>query len=281
MGLVRVLCATTALAGAAPCSRVCAALAAGLGGRRRCRFPRLSRAPLPFPRAPRVVRGGSFHPGVPYPRPPVRHCMRSVRSAGSVRLPLRFAPRALCVCVRSRSRGVRALPPFPGRCGVRTSRGSGAGRRVGRSMRFVPLHVSCPSPMRRVASSGGATQSLSPRAWLWIVCPLVGGLVRPGRSGAGGVGGVGGGAVCVPSGAWLGGPGGRGTGGRCASVCPSASLGRAPKRASSASLSPWRVWSPYCSGSCPCAAARMRFAGCPCAPAPDCRHVEVAVEVGG
>ena len=31
--------------------------------------------PPPFPRAPRVVCGGSFHPGVPYSRPLARHSM--------------------------------------------------------------------------------------------------------------------------------------------------------------------------------------------------------------
>ena len=84
--------------------------------------------PLP-PRVPRAACGGWYRPGVPYPRPLVRHSMRSVRSAGLVRLPFWYSPRALRVCVRSRSRGVRALPPSPGRCGARTSRGSGAGRR--------------------------------------------------------------------------------------------------------------------------------------------------------
>ena len=72
----------------------------------------------PFPPArpafPALVCGGPSRPGVPYPRSLVRHSMRSVRSAGSVRLPFCFSPRVLCVCVRSRSRGVRAPPPLPG-----------------------------------------------------------------------------------------------------------------------------------------------------------------------
>ena len=84
-----------------------------------------------------------------------------------------------------------------------------------------------------------------------------------------------------PSGAWLGGPGRRGAGGRSASVRPSASLGRAPKRALLASLSSWRVWSPYCSGSCPRAATRIWSAGRPCTPARDCKPVGVTVGVGG
>ena len=87
--------------------------------------------PVP-PLPPRVFRAAccrSFRQGVPYPSPLVRHCMRSVHSAGLVRLPLWYSPRAFCLCVRSRSRGVRALPPSPGGCGARTWGGSDAGRR--------------------------------------------------------------------------------------------------------------------------------------------------------
>ena len=61
-------------------------------------------SPFP-PRVPCAVCGGLSRPGVPYPRSLVRHSMRSVRSACSVRLPFWYSPRALCVCVRSRSRG--------------------------------------------------------------------------------------------------------------------------------------------------------------------------------
>ena len=94
--------------------------------------------------------------------------------------------------------------------------------------------------------------------------------VTPAHVPRGRPGGGGGQSVCRPlSGASLGGPWGRWAGGHSASVRPPASLERAPKRASSASLTSWRVWSPYCSGSCLCAAARMRSAGCPCAPAQD------------
>ena len=77
-------------------------------------------------------------------------------------------------------------------------------------MQFVPLRVICRTPVRRLAGSdeGGAARSLSPRTWLWVVCPFVGGLVRPGRSGAGKAGGW---SVCrPPSVPWLGGPRGRG-----------------------------------------------------------------------
>ena len=60
-----------------------------------------------------AVCGRPSRPGVPYPRSLVRHSMRSVRSAGSVRLPFWYSPRVLCVCVRPRSRGVRSPPPSP------------------------------------------------------------------------------------------------------------------------------------------------------------------------
>ena len=75
--------------------RVCAALAAGLGGSGRYLVLCLSRFPHPALRVPLV-----------------RHSTRSVRSASSVRLPFWYSPRALCVCVRSHSRGVRFPPPW-------------------------------------------------------------------------------------------------------------------------------------------------------------------------
>ena len=81
------------------------------------------------PRVPRAACGRSSRPGVPYPRPLVRLSMRSMRSAGLVRLPFWYSQRVPCVCVRSGSRGVRALPPSPRLCGARTSRLSVAGRR--------------------------------------------------------------------------------------------------------------------------------------------------------
>ena len=90
---------------------VCAALAAGLGavgaGAGLCVF-----SVSPFsPRVSRAVCGEPSCLGVPYPRSLVRPSMRSVCSAGSVRLPFWYCPRALCVCLRSCSRGVRAPPP--------------------------------------------------------------------------------------------------------------------------------------------------------------------------
>ena len=83
------------------------------------------------------------------------------------------------------------------------------------------------------------------------------------------------------SGTQLGGPGGRGAGGRSASVRPSPSPGRASKRAAPALPSPWRAWAPYCTGSRPRAAARTRSAGCPCAPAQGCWPAAVTVGVRG
>ena len=141
----------------------------------------------------------------------------------------------------------------------------------------MPVRVSCPgSVLRLVSLGGGLARSLPLFAWLWVARPLVGGPVRPGRPGAWGV--LLGGAVRWPSplGGVAGsgsvrGPRGSGTGGRSASVRPSASLVRPPRWASLALLSPWRVWSPYCSGSGPCASVRARSeggtVGRPCVPA--------------
>ena len=132
---------------------VCAALAAGLGGAGL--VPLLVPPPLlSLPRVPRGACGGSSRPGVPCPRLLVRHSMWSVRSAGSVRLPFWCAPRARCVFVRSCSRSVRVSPP-PLFCRAHTSRGPLAGRWWGRSMRFVPLRVSCSSPLLSLSCVGG------------------------------------------------------------------------------------------------------------------------------
>ena len=165
--------------------------------------------PFLSPRSPRCL--WQIAPSeCPYPRPPVRHSMRSVLYAGSVRLPTRFARRALCVCVRSRSRGIRAPPPSPGRCGARTTRGSGAGHWWGRSMPVVPLRVSCPVWCAVWLAQGGlgAAQSRSRRSWFWVVSPLVGGPVRPGRSSARGVGAGGGLCASLPQRRGWGAPGG-------------------------------------------------------------------------
>ena len=68
-------------------------------------------SPYP-PRVSRAACGRPSRPGVPYPRSLVRHSTRSVCSACSVRLPFWLSPRALYVCVRSHSRGVRSPPSW-------------------------------------------------------------------------------------------------------------------------------------------------------------------------
>ena len=97
------------------------------GGWGRCRVLCLPCFALPAPRFPRCV-WPVVPSGAPYPRSLVRHSRRSLRSAGSVRLPFWYSPRVLRVCVGARSRDVRAPPPSPGNCGARSSRGSDAGR---------------------------------------------------------------------------------------------------------------------------------------------------------
>ena len=82
----------------------------GAGAGAGCRVFPVS--PFP-PRISRAVCGGPSCPRVPYPPALVRDFMRSVCSAGSVRLPLWYSPRVLCVCLRWRSRGIRAHPPLP------------------------------------------------------------------------------------------------------------------------------------------------------------------------
>ena len=67
----------------------------------------------PCPRDPRGACCGLSCPGLSSLRLLVRHSMRSVRSAGSVRLPFGSTPRVRCVFVRSCSSGVRP-PPLSG-----------------------------------------------------------------------------------------------------------------------------------------------------------------------
>ena len=105
------LCATTALAGAVP--RPCVRGARGrFGGVRAGTWCCVSPVSLFLPPVSRAACGGPSSPGVPYPRSLVRHSTRSVRSACSVRMPFWLSPRALCMCVRSRSRGVRSPLPW-------------------------------------------------------------------------------------------------------------------------------------------------------------------------
>ena len=124
------------------------------GGLGRCRVLCLPCFPLPAPHLLRCVWRAVLS-GCPLSSLAGTHSMRSVRSAGSVRLPFWFSPRVLCVCVPSRSRGVRAPPPSLGWCGARTSRGTllGAGRAV--SLGSVPLSVSGLGPVLRLACFGG------------------------------------------------------------------------------------------------------------------------------
>ena len=170
------LCATTALAGAV--SPLCVRGARGrFGGVRAGTWCCVSPS-SPFP--PRVFRaacGGPSRPGVPYPRSLVRHSMRSVRSARSVRLPFWWSPRVLFLCVRSRSRGVRS--PLGGV--ARASRvvpALGAGRAVP----CGPCPSACPAPVPCSVwrALGGAVRSRFPPTWLGVVGAAAG---RP-RGGA-------------------------------------------------------------------------------------------------
>ena len=105
-----------------------------------CVFP-VSPGP---PRASCAVCGGLSRRDVPYPRSLVRHSMRSVRSAGSVRLPSWFSPRVLCVCVRSRSRDVRA-PSSPPRVGVARAPQAPPVLGAGRAVPLGPCPSACPA----------------------------------------------------------------------------------------------------------------------------------------
>ena len=170
------LCATTALAGVVPLSCVCGARGrfGGVGaGAGCCVFP-VSPCPPPVSCA---VCGGPSHLGVPYPRSLVRHCMRSVRSAGSVRLPFWFSPRVLCVCVRSRSRGVRAPPPP--RVGVVRAPHTVPVLGAGRAVPLDPCPSACPAPVPcsvRLAWGGVRPGPVSP--YLAWGCALPVGWVR-------------------------------------------------------------------------------------------------------
>ena len=191
-----------------PCSSVCGARggSGGLGA-----VPVLVSLPCPPPRphVPRAACDGSSRPGFPYACPPVRHSMRSVRPAGSVRLSFCF-PRVPFACVCARAPAASAPFPPPGVGVARVPRVvpvQGAGRAVpcGPCPSASPASVLC---VVWLALGGGAFHALSPRTLFRVVCALVGGSVRPGRSAPGRWGG---GAPCrPPSGAWLGGSEGRG-----------------------------------------------------------------------
>ena len=199
------------------------------GGRGRCRALRLPLSPLPGPRLPRCVWRAflsgcplSSIAGTPF------HLVCAFRALGLV------APLVFCACFFR----VRALalsrtsrpPPLPG---------SVWRAHLARSRCWAPVApfhaVRAPPrvlPRSRALfglSGGRAARSCFPPAWLGVACLSWGGPVRAGRGGRGG---------------------GRPV--RLASVRPSAYPGQATKRASLASLWPWRAWPPYCSGSCSC-----------------------------
>ena len=127
-----------------------------------CVFPV---SPCP-PRVSCAVCGGPSRLGVPYPCSLVRHSMRSVRSAGSVRLPFWFSPRVLCGCVRSRSRGVRAPPPP--RVGVARAPRAVPLLGAGRAVQLGPCPSACPAsvPCSVWLALGGGPGPVSPYlAW--------------------------------------------------------------------------------------------------------------------
>ena len=123
----------------------------------------------PFPRVPRGACCGLSRPGVPFPRLPPHHSMRSVRSAALVWLPFGSAPRVRWVWVRSCSCSVRASSPPP-RVGVvrapRVVLVQGASRAVpgGACPSAFPASVPC-SAYLLLGGGGGPVPSSSCLAW--------------------------------------------------------------------------------------------------------------------
>ena len=107
----------------------------------------------------------------------LRDSMRSVHSAGSVRLPFRSASRVSCVCVRLYSRGVRASPPpWVGvACALRAVLVQGAGRAVPGSS--CASAFPAPVPCSAYLALGGVVGSLRPLAWLRVPGRPAGGLI--------------------------------------------------------------------------------------------------------
>ena len=195
--------------------------------------------PSPRPCVPRAACGGSSRPGAPYPRPPVWHSMRSVHSESSVRLPLWYSLCALCVCVRSRSRGV----PLPGSVWRPDSAWFQCRAPVGlfHAVRAPPRFLPRSRALSGLLGGGGAGGPVSFPPYLALGCVPPRGQARFGA-----------GAACVPPpppGNVAGGP--QGARNHSTSVSPSASPGRAARQVAAASLSSVRAWSPYCSPSCP------------------------------
>ena len=149
------------------CARRSRPVRGGWGRCRACVFPV---SPCP-PRVSCAVCGGSSCLGVPYPRSLVRHSMRSVRSEGSVRLPFRFSPRVLCVCVRSRSRGIRTPPP-PW-VGVARAPRAVLVQGAGRAVPLGPCPSACPTlvPCSVWLAWGEAARSRFPLPGLGLRAP--------------------------------------------------------------------------------------------------------------
>ena len=160
-------CATTALAAAVP--RPCVR---GARGRFWGRGPVPGVVSLPFPPSRPAcpvlrVAGRPVRVSLTLARwYAIPRCLcvpraRSGRPSGS--------PRVLFACVCARAPAASAPPP-PGWCGVRTSRGPGAGRWYGRSTWSVPLRVSSPGPLLRLACLGGGGPVPVPPYLAWGCC---------------------------------------------------------------------------------------------------------------
>ena len=144
---------------------VCATLASGSGGSGWYLVLCLSRFPLPAPRVPRcvwrAVLSGCPLPslaGTPFP------AVCAFRELGPVTLLV--VPASLCVCVRSRSRGVPSPPPLAGVvCAPRAVPALGAGRAVPRG----PCPSACPAPVPcsvwRAWGGGGPVPAPPYLAW--------------------------------------------------------------------------------------------------------------------
>ena len=152
---------------------VCAALAAGAGGLGRYLVLCLSRFPLPAPRVPRCV-WRAVPSGCPLPSlagTPF-HAVCVFCALGLVAL-LVVPACPLRVCALALPR--RPLPPLlgGGACAPRVV--PATGRCQGRSTWSVPLRVSCPGPLLRLACfGGGAVGSRFPPTWLGVVGVAVG-----------------------------------------------------------------------------------------------------------
>ena len=143
--------------------RVCAALAAGSGGSGWYLVLCLSRFPLPAPGVLhcvwRAVLSGSPLPslaGTPF------HAVCPFRE------PFWQSPRALCVCVRSRSRGVRSPSPLGG---VACAPHAFPALCAGRAVQGCPCPSACHAlvPCSVCRAWGGVVRSRFPPTWLGAV----------------------------------------------------------------------------------------------------------------